>query len=451
MAVGQDVVLGLLRSCFEVGVSSAQPSVGMASIWVEQIKPWLEAKAPERQQVWVVGAGKAAASMVQALEACAGDSERLKGVVVTRRGHGGPTRHVEVLEAAHPVPDEDGQRAARRMFALLSTVETNDPVIALISGGGSSLLSVPVKEIPFVDLQQLNRSLLACGAPIDEINTVRKHVTQTLGGQMAQACRSPVFQLVISDVPGDDPAVIASGPFCPDETTFEDAMQVIRRWGVQAPHSVLRYLEKGLRGQAPETPKAKSLVFRKVQTHTMASNGLMLDAVASHLSAMGFHVMSLGDGVEGEAADVAKVHAAMVRQVMAKAAGWPEVPVAILSGGECSVTLTEAQMKQSRGGRNSEFLLSVAHELRALDERVPFAALAADTDGIDGVGGHAGALILPGDLAQAAARGLSARWHLEQHTSYDYFKAMDRLLVTGPTMTNVNDLRVLIVGLPKLQ
>ncbi|HEY1057865.1 MAG TPA: glycerate kinase [Limnobacter sp.] len=438
----------VLRESFNVAVASAQPVLEMPGVWAEKIAPWLASMAPERQRIWVVGAGKAAASMVQAVEACAGKDEVLSGMVITRRGHGGPTQHVEVLEAAHPVPDEEGQRASRRLLQLLQSIEPTDPVIALISGGGSSLLSVPVKDIPFVDLQQLNRALLTCGAPIDEMNTVRKHVTQTLGGQLAQACRAPVFQLIVSDVPGDDPAVVASGPFCPDDTTYQDALNVIRRWNVQAPHSVMRHLEKGCKGQVQETPKSSSLVFRKIRSHIMASNGKMLDAVGLYLQQKGYQVLSFGDTVEGESSHVAKVHAALVKQVMLKQGGWPATPLAVLSGGECSVTLSDTQMKQAKGGRNSEFLLSLVHELRAQPEVFPLAALAADTDGIDGVGGHAGALLLPGDLKAIQQQRLSARFHLEQHTSYDFFDGLGRLLITGPTQTNVNDLRLILIGQP---
>ncbi|MCQ8897085.1 glycerate kinase [Limnobacter humi] len=438
----------VLRESFNVAVASAQPSHELPGLWAEKIQPWLDSMAPERQRVWVIGAGKAAASMVQAVEACAGQHEHLTGMVITRRGHGGTTQHVEVLEAAHPVPDEEGQRASRRLLQLLRTIEATDPVIALVSGGGSSLLSVPVKDIPFVDLQQLNRALLTCGAPIDEMNTVRKHVTQTLGGQLAQACRAPVFQLMISDVPGDDPAVVASGPFCADDTTYQDALNVIRRWNVQAPHSVLRHLEKGCKGLVPETPKSSSLVFRKIRSHIMASNGKMLDAVEHYLRQQGYTVLSFGDTVEGESSHVAKVHAALVKQAMQGRGGWPAAPLAILSGGECAVTLSDTQMKQAKGGRNSEFLLSLVHELRAQPEVFPLAALAADTDGIDGVGGHAGALLLPGDLTRIQQLQLSARLHLEQHTSHDFFHTLGRLLVTGPTQTNVNDLRLILIGQP---
>ncbi|WP_341715086.1 glycerate kinase [Limnobacter sp.] len=448
MSEKDDFYKDLLTEVFEVGVLAAQPEQALQEAWKEQIMPWLSQLAPERERVWVFGAGKAAASMAKALEGVAGSSEKLQGFVVTRRGHEVKTSTIEVVQAAHPVPDEDGQRAARRLHKAISEVPSSDAVIALVSGGGSSLLSVPVRDIPFVDLQQLNRALLACGAPIDEMNIVRKHVTQTLGGQLAQVCRAPVFQLLISDVPGDDPSSIASGPFSPDESTFHDAIEVIKRWVVQVPHSIARYLEKGIKGAVPDTPKRSSLVFRKVKTHLLASNLKSLNAVTQHLEAKGYQVLNLGDTLEGEARDVAQVHAAIARQAAMGQGGWPAAPLAIISGGECTVTLNDTQLRQARGGRNSEFLLALAFYLRDLNAPVEVAAIAADTDGIDGIGGHAGALMLPGDMQLSKAAKLAPQLHLDQHTSYDYFKSLDRLLVTGPTMTNVNDLRIILVGRP---
>jgi len=431
MSEKDDFYKGLLTEVFDVGVLAAQPEQALQQAWQEQVMPWLNQLAPERKRVWVFGAGKAAASMAKALEGVVGSSENLQGFVVTRRGHALKTSTIEVVQAAHPVPDEDGQRAARRLHKAISEVPGNDAVIALVSGGGSSLLSVPVREIPFVDLQQLNRALLACG-----------------GGQLAQVCRAPVFQLLISDVPGDDPSSIASGPFSPDESTFYDAMEVIKRWAVQVPHSIARYLEKGVKGAIPDTPNRSSLVFRKVRTHLLASNLKSLNAVTQHLEGKGYKVLNLGDTLEGEARDVARVHAAIARQAAMGQGGWPAAPLAIISGGECTVTLNDAQLRQARGGRNSEFLLALAFYLRDLNAPVDVAAIAADTDGIDGIGGHAGAFLLPGDRQLCKATKLAPQLHLDQHTSYDYFKRLDRLLMTGPTMTNVNDLRIILIGKP---
>ncbi|MDX1670096.1 MAG: glycerate kinase [Limnobacter sp.] len=439
----------LLRDLFQVGVKVAQPDLKFQQYWETVGKPWLDRVAPLRKNVWVFGAGKATAAMAAALESVIADSESLKGFVVTRRGYGVNTRRIRVVEAAHPVPDEDGQRAAKKMLGDLSQVPPGDAVIALISGGGSSLLSVPVRGVPFVDLQQLNRALLSSGAPIDEMNVVRKHLTQTLGGQMAMFCSAPVCQVLISDVPGDDPSLIASGPFSPDDSTFEQATAVIKRWAIQVPHTVQRYLDRGCRGEVPETPGSNSKVFSKVTTHMLASCAMSLQAVSERLEQEGYKVLNLGDSVEGEARDVARVLSAIVHQAAQGKGGWPAPPLALLSGGECTVSMSEATMRQARGGRNSEFLLALSFYLRDLSCDVPLAAMAADTDGTDGVGGHAGALLLPGDLDRAIEEGLAPQRHLDQHTSYDYFDALGRLLVTGPTATNVNDLRVILIGQPQ--
>ena len=313
MSEKDDFYKDLLTEVFDVGVLAAQPDQALKEAWQEQIMPWLSQLAPERERVWVFGAGKAAASMAKALEGVVGSTEKLQGFVVTRRGHEVKTSTIEVVQAAHPVPDEDGQRAARRLHKAISEVPSSDAVIALVSGGGSSLLSVPVRDIPFVDLQQLNRALLACGAPIDEMNIVRKHVTQTLGGQLAQICRAPVFQLLISDVPGDDPSSIASGPFSPDESTFHDAMEVIKRWAVQVPHSIARYLEKGVKGTVPDTPKRSSLVFRKVKTHLLASNLKSLNAVTQHLEGKGYKVLNHVRVIQGDGINPSSIRAILER------------------------------------------------------------------------------------------------------------------------------------------
>lgn len=439
----------LLRSLFEVGVGAAQPELRLKDFWDAVGKTWLDEIAPNRKAVWVYGAGKATSAMATALEQVVGNSEQLKGFVVTRKGYGTATNRIKVVEAAHPVPDEDGQRAAKRMLQELAQIPAGDAVIALVSGGGSSLLSVPVREIPFVDLQHLNRALLVSGAPIDEMNVVRKHVTQTLGGQMAKTCSAPVCQVLISDVPGDNPSMIASGPFSPDESTFKEASEVLKRWAVQVPHSVQRYIDRGCRGEAPETPGIGSGLFSKVKTHMLASCAMSLDAVSDKLTSEGYTVLNLGDSVEGEARDVARVVSAIVHQAAMRKGGWPEPPLALVSGGETTVTLTETAMRQAKGGRNSEFLLALSFYLRDLVCDYPIAAMAADTDGTDGVGGHAGALLLPGDLDKALELGLAPQRHLDLHTSYDYFNSLGRLLMTGPTSTNVNDLRIVLIGQPK--
>lgn len=449
----------LLRNLFEVGVAAASPSVQMPVVWQNQILPWLNQVAPERKRVWVYGAGKAAASMTKALEdAVAGEAgesnsaercaENLKGFVITRQGYGLPTRWVEVKEASHPVPDKRGQQAALEMLEALAAVPPDEPVIVLISGGGSSLLSTPELGISFEELQALNRSLLSAGTPISEINTIRKHVSASLGGKMARACKAPIFQVIISDVPGDDPSVVASGPFCPDSSTYADALSVLARWEVAAPDSVFRHLQQGEAGILEETPKAGDRAFERLQTCLLASASTMLDAVSHRLEQKGYQVLSLGDTLEAESRDVAAVHAAMVKQVCMGQKNWPAAPLAIVSGGECSVTLPAQSLGQFKGGRNTEFLLALVCQLGGYETQLPIAAMAADTDGTDGLGDQAGALMLPGDFERAKQVGLNARKHLDQHATADYFEGLDRLLITGPTQTNVNDLRVILIGEP---
>lgn len=449
----------VLRNLFEVGVAAASPSVQMPLVWRTRILPWLDRVAPQRQRVWVFGAGKAAASMAQALEAAAEAGaaegghtlERFEGFVITRQGYGLPTQWVQVKEASHPVPDERGRQAALSMLQALAAVPEDDPVVVLISGGGSSLLSTPEVGITFEELQALNRSLLSAGTPISEINTVRKHVSASLGGKMARACRAPVFQVIISDVPGDDPSVVASGPFCPDSSTYMDAQSVLARWGVDASVSITSHLKRGADGEIDETPKANDPAFARLETYLLASASTMLSAVSDRLEAQGYQVLSLGDTLEAESRDVAAVHAAMVKQVCNGQKNWPAVPLAIVSGGECSVTLPSHSLGRFNGGRNTEFLLALVCQLSGFESEWPIAAMAADTDGTDGLGEQAGALMLPGDEDRARIAGLNARRHLDQHATADYFDSLGRLLNTGPTQTNVNDLRVILIGEPKQQ
>lgn len=446
----------LLRNLFEVGVAAASPSVQMPVVWKKRILPWLNQVAPKRQRVWVFGAGKAAASMAKALEEAVGEQtgsggrpvEPLQGFVITRQGYGLPTRWVEVREASHPVPDRRGQKAAVEMLQALAAVPHDEPVIVLISGGGSSLLSTPEPGIRFEDLQSLNRSLLSAGTPISEINTVRKHVCASLGGKMARACKAPIFQVIISDVPGDDPSVVASGPFCPDSSTYLDASSVLARWDVSAAESIVKHLRSGEAGQLEETPKASDKVFERVETCLLASASTMLDAVSERLEQQGYQVLSLGDTLEAESRDVAAVHAAMVKQVCRGQKNWPTAPLALVSGGECSVTLPAQSLGKFNGGRNTEFLLALVCQLMDFKSDWPLAAIAADTDGTDGLGEQAGAFMLPGDFERAKSAGLNARKFLDQHATADYFDGLGRLLTTGPTQTNVNDLRVILIGEP---
>ncbi len=407
----------------------------VAAVQAEAVlPPHLAALKPGRLRV--VGAGKAAAAMAACVEAHLPDAE-LAGLVITRHGHGLPTRRIEVVEAGHPLPDRAGLAAAQRLLDLVSAAEPDERVLALISGGGSSLLSLPVAGVSLADLQAVSGALLNSGAPIDEINTVRKHLSQTLGGRLAAACRAPVTALMISDVAGDDPAVIASGPFAADATTYADALAILMQRGIAAPASVRRHLQAGAAGQIEETPKPGAACFDRVEQHVIANGRTMLQAAANYFQSHGIRPIVLGDTYSGKAREVAQTFAALAREIRAHGNPW-RPPLVLLSGGETSVTLRG----RGRGGRNAEFLLALA---LALDGLADVHALAADSDGIDGSGDNAGALIAPDSLARAAALGVNARSHLADNDAYGFFTTLDDLLLTGPTRTNVNDFRAILV------
>ncbi len=438
------ITQNFLMQLFEVAVAQADPASRIPAVMQNDVLPWLEARVSLSQRVWIVGAGKAAASMAAATERALEGRYEVCGLVITRHGHGAPTRHVKVIQAGHPVPDEQGRQGAGALLEMLRGIPAHEPVIALISGGGSSLLSVPVNAITFDDLRAVNKALLDSGAPISEMNIVRKHLTQTLGGQLAMACGSAIFSLVLSDVPGDDPHVVASGPFIEDPSSFAMALAVVKRWSMQLPGAAMSYLEEGARGLHAETPKPSNPRWRSVQTTVMASNRLSLNAVADALKAQGLPVLSLGDALEGEAKEVAAVQAAMVREALSDngTGGWPVPPFALISGGECTVTLPKG-IVGARGGRNSEFLLSLIHHLHGFDN---YAALAGDTDGIDGSQDNAGAYWLAGDAKRLGLTHADTRHALDRHDAFGFFQAADRLLHTGPTLTNVNDIRIIVVG-----
>lgn len=388
-------------------------------------------------RVRVVGAGKAAAAMAEVVEVFYADLTRIEGLVITRHGHGLPTRRIRVLEAGHPLPDAAGVTAAGELLRLVRAAMPEDRVLALLSGGGSSLLTLPAEGLTLADVAAASRALLASGAPIAEINCVRKHLTQTLGGRLAAACRAPVLALMISDVAGDDPAVIASGPFAPDPTSYADALAVLRRWRVQAPSAVLAHLERGVRGELEETPKPGAACFAHMENRVIAGGRTALVAAADFLHARGVRPVIMGDTVEGEAREVAAVFAALAREVRTYGSPWPP-PVVLLSGGETSVTVRG----RGHGGRNGEFALALALKLDGLEGVY---ALAADTDGIDGTQDNAGALVTPDSLDRAAALGLDARACLDDNDAYGFFAALGDLLITGPTRTNVNDLRAILI------
>jgi hydroxypyruvate reductase len=429
----------LLRALFDAAVARAQPERVIGGF----LPPPPD---PRRGRTVVVGAGKAAAAMAAAVDAAWPASAPLSGLVVTRHGHvpaavAGARGRIEVVEAAHPVPDAAGLAAAQRIAGLVTGLAADDLVLGLVSGGGSALLPLPAVELTLAQMQALHRALLHSGAAIDEMNCVRKHVSALLGGRLALRCApARVVTLAISDVPGDDPAVIASGPTVADASTCADALAVVRRYAIELPAAVRRGLESG----ALETPKPGDARLAGHALHLIATPRHSLQAAAAAARAQGLAAHILGDDVEGESREVGKVHAAIARAVARH--GEPlAAPCVILSGGETTVTVGApgADGAPGRGGRAGEFLLGCA---LALQGQPGVHVLAADTDGIDGVEDNAGAFVTPDTLARAAALGLDARAHLDRHDSYGYFAALGDLVVTGPTHTNVNDFRALLVG-----
>ncbi|MDO9218268.1 MAG: glycerate kinase [Lacisediminimonas sp.] len=417
----------LLLESFQEAVAAADP----LKIVAAHLPP------PPKGKTLVVGAGKAAASMARAVELAWPASASLEGLVVTRYAHGLPTTRVTVVEAGHPVPDEAGEKAAAEIAHRVSTLTEDDLLIALVSGGGSSLLSLPVAGVDMADLKAVTKSLLKSGAPITEMNIVRKHLSRIQGGWLASACRAPVLTLIVSDVTGDDPSAIASGPTCPDPSTYQDALAVLQRYEVVAPASVQRHLESGAAGQVKETPKPGDPLFARVRNHVIATAHQSLEAGAAFFRSRGITPVVLGDTVTGEAAEVAKVYAALVKEIRLHQQPF-KAPVALISGGECTVTVRGT----GRGGRCAEFLASLAVELGDLPGVY---AMAADTDGIDGTEDNAGAILTPDTRARAEGKGLSAQKMLANNDGYSYFAALGDLIITGPTRTNVNDYRVILV------
>lgn len=416
----------LLIDSFHAAVAAADP----LNLVAKHLPP------PPKGKVLVVGAGKAAASMARAVE-LAMPGVPVEGVVITRYAHGTPTDHIRVIEAGHPVPDEAGEKAAADILAQVQKLTADDHLVALVSGGGSSLLSLPVPGVSMADLKAVTKALLASGAPITEMNIVRKHLSLIQGGRLTAACKAPVTALIVSDVTGDDPSAIASGPCSPDASTYADALDILKRFNVEPPASIAAHLQAGNKGDIDETPKPGSAVFAETVNTVIATAHQSLQAGADFLRAQGFTTVILGDTVTGEAAEVAKVYAAMVREI--RAYGQPfKAPVALISGGECTVTVKGS----GRGGRCAEFLTSLAVELDGMPDVY---ALAADTDGIDGTEDNAGAVLLPDTKARAGALGLSAKNRLADNDGYSFFSALGDLVITGPTLTNVNDYRVILV------
>jgi len=413
-----------LRTLFDAAVAAADP------------RHVLSAHLPDkpRGRCVVVGGGKSAALMAVALEDAWPDVS-FEGTVVTRYGHAVPTRRIEVIEAAHPVPDANSERGARRLLERVRGLGPNDLVLALISGGASALLALPAAGLSLADKQAVNRDLLACGARIGEMNCVRKHLSRIKGGRLASAAApARVLTLAISDVPGDDPAVIGSGPTVPDPTTFADARAVIARYGIAPPPAVAARLAQ----DADETPKPGELADSEFRL--IAAPMLALRAVADTARRLGLTPLILGDALEGEARELGTAMAGIARCV--RSHGVPVAPPAVLlSGGETTVTLGHAPA--GRGGRNTEFLLGLAV---ALDGASGVWALAGDTDGLDGTDDVAGALLAPDTLARVRAAGRDPRAMLAAHDSHTLFDLVGDAVRTGPTLTNVNDFRAILVG-----
>ena len=412
----------LLRQMFDAAVAAAQPS--------RCLPPHLP--PPPRGRTIVIGAGKASAEMARVLEQHW--PAPLSGLVVTRYGYKVPCQRIEIIEAAHPVPDQAGLVAAQRIFNMVQGLTADDLVICLISGGGSSLLVMPGEGLDLADKQDLNRALLNSGASIGEMNCVRRHLSAIKGGKLAAACHpARVLTLLVSDVPGDDPADIASGPTAPDRSTCAEALAILRRYRIDASSQILALLESG----AGETVKPGDARLAKCETRIIATPQMALEAAAAVARASGVPVHILGDSIEGEARDVGKVMAGIARQVMLR--GQPFAgPCVLLSGGETTVTVRGA----GRGGRNVEFLLSLGI---ALDGLAGIHAMACDTDGVDGQEEIAGAYLAPDSLARAWEQGINAKASLADNDGHGFFQAIGDSVICGPTLTNVNDFRAIYV------
>ncbi len=422
----------MLRQLFDAAVDAADPA-----LCVPRYLPDLSdlSDLSGKARLVVVGAGKASASMARAVEDCwSGDPDNLSGLVVTRYGCGVPCDRIEIVEAAHPVPDANGLEAAGRILEMALGLGADDTLLCLISGGGSALLSLPAEGLTFEDKQAVNAALLRSGATIGEMNCVRKHLSAIKGGRLAQAAApARVISLLISDVPGDDAAVIASGPTVADGTTTADAQAVLERYSIEVPDGVTAWLSRA----DAETPKPGDGFFDAAETRMIARPQGSLEAAAEKAKELGLAPLILGDAIEGEARDVALEHAHLALSVAA-GDGPVKAPAVLLSGGEVTVTIKG----KGRGGPNTEYLLAMAQALEGADD---IHALACDTDGIDGSEDNAGAVIGPETLARARDAGLDVGEYLGANDAYSFFEALDDLVVTGPTLTNVNDFRAILV------
>jgi hydroxypyruvate reductase len=421
---------GFLLALFNAAVAQAVPGAGIAAF----LPP------PPKGRTLVLGAGKAGGAMAAAVDAAWPAGAPMSGLVVTRYDYVPPAYkaqpgRIEVVEAAHPVPDDAGRRAAKRIAELTRGLTKDDLVLCLMSGGASSLLAMPADGITLEEKQAINKALLKSGAAIDEMNCVRKHLSAIKGGRLAAMCApAQVVTLLISDVPGDAPEVIGSGPTVPDSTTCADALRILARYGIEIPAAARAGLESG----ALETPKPGDARFEGHQVHMIATPRQSLDAAAALARQAGIGVHVLSDEMEGESREVGKVHAALARYVARHGEPFAK-PCVILSGGETTVTV---RSKGGRGGRATEFLLGCAI---ALQGEPDVHVLAADTDGIDGVEDNAGAIVTPSTLARARAAGLKAAEVLDRNDAYNFFKPLGDLVAPGPTFTNVNDFRAILI------
>jgi hydroxypyruvate reductase len=428
---GRTDAQALLNQMFTAAIASAQPS--------RCIPPHLPTpQSLGSGRLIVIGAGKASAAMARAVEDhWQGAPEQLSGLVVTRYGYSVPCERIEIVEAAHPVPDEAGLKAAERLLQLVQGLTADDLVLCLISGGGSSLLPLPLPGLTLAHKQAVSRALLKSGATISEMNCVRRHLSAIKGGRLAAACHpARVLTLLISDVPGDNPMDIASGPTVADATTCADALAIVRRYGIELPSEVLDVLSSG-QGESikPQDPRIAGAETRMIATPQMA-----LEAAAEVARKAGVATYILGDAIEGEARDVGKVMAGIALQVAER--GQPfKAPCVLLSGGETTVTIRG----QGRGGRNVEFLLSLGV---ALNDHARIHALAGDTDGVDGQEEIAGALLTPDSMARAWAQGIKPKDSLANNDGHGFFQALGDSVITGPTLTNVNDFRAIFIDAP---
>ncbi|MBY8976547.1 glycerate kinase [Rhodobacteraceae bacterium NNCM2] len=409
-----------LRRLFDTAVAAADPMIAVPA----------HLPAPPKGRVVVIGAGKASARMAEALESVW--QGPISGLVITRYGYARPCKHIKIIEASHPVPDQAGAQGAARMLETVAGLSPDDLVIALISGGGSALMPLPAGEITLAEKQEVNRALLACGANIGEMNTVRKHLSAIKGGRLAAACHpAKLVSLMISDVPGDDPGVIASGPTVGEASTSADAQAIIERYGIKLPDSAARHLQSTSGCPAPDDPRlahAENIIISAPQ--------ISLEAAAAEARKHGITPVILGDSIEGEAREVGIVMAGIAQQVLTHSQPLPR-PCVLLSGGETTVTLRG----NGRGGRNVEFLLSAAIKL----EGRPVWALAGDTDGVDGAEEIAGAIATPDTLVRARAAGIDPHAELANNNGHGFFEALGDQVITGPTLTNVNDFRAFYI------